>query len=136
MLNSLLRAFGLARKHQVVEPAWAERIVAALEKSGLKAKVEHRLQDASRVDILTGYYAVEVDWAPKWAEGVGQSLYYALKTSKKPALLLLIEDVHKEDVFAARAGAVCKNVRPEIALWLFYVPSKRLNMDGAVIQVD
>lgn len=53
--------------------------------------LEYRLDDATRVDCLTGEHAVEVDFAPKWAEAVGQSLYYAERTGKKPGVLLIME---------------------------------------------
>ena len=43
--------------------------------------------------LLTSFaYAVEFDFAEKWAEAVGQALYYALKTGKKPAVVLIMED--------------------------------------------
>lgn len=53
---------------------------------------EYLLDDSTRVDCLTVDYAIEVDFAPKWAESVGQSLYYALRTGKKPGVLLVLED--------------------------------------------
>jgi len=58
----------------------------------LNGITEYRLKDNSRVDCLTNEYAIEVDWAKKWAEGVGQSLFYAEMTGKKPAIGLIIGD--------------------------------------------
>lgn len=55
----------------------------------LNGIVEYRLEDRTRIDCLTKRYAIEVDWAKKWAEGVGQSLYYAAMTKKKPAVGLI-----------------------------------------------
>lgn len=52
---------------------------------------EYVLDDGARVDCLTDEYAIEFDFAPKWAEAVGQSLYYALKTGKKPGIVLILE---------------------------------------------
>jgi hypothetical protein len=52
--------------------------------------VEKVLPDKTRVDCLTSEYAVEVDFAKKWAESVGQSLYYAKLTGKKPAVGLIV----------------------------------------------
>jgi len=49
---------------------------------------ERRLWDGIRVDILTQDFAVEVDWAPKYAEAIGQSLLYALYTKKRPGIVL------------------------------------------------
>lgn len=54
-------------------------------------KQEYKLKDNTRVDCLTKNYAVEFDFAPKWAESIGQSLYYSKMTNKKPAVILIIE---------------------------------------------
>jgi hypothetical protein len=53
--------------------------------------VEYRLKDKTRVDCLTDEYAIEFDFAKKWAEGIGQSLYYAIQTKKRPAVALILE---------------------------------------------
>lgn len=52
--------------------------------------IEYRLPDKTRVDCLFEDYALEVDWDYKWAESIGQSLYYAEMTGKKPAVLLIL----------------------------------------------
>ena len=54
-------------------------------------EIEYTLDDNTRVDCLTEDYAIEFDFAYKWAEAVGQALYYALKTNKKPGIVLIIE---------------------------------------------
>lgn len=56
----------------------------------LDGAIEFVLPDKTRVDCLTNEYAIEVDWAKKWAEGIGQSLYYAEMTDKKPAIGLIV----------------------------------------------
>lgn len=53
-------------------------------------KMEVVLSDDARVDCVTKNYAVEVDFAHKWAESIGQSLYYGIKMKKKPAVLLIV----------------------------------------------
>ncbi|MDT8339847.1 MAG: hypothetical protein RQ763_11700 [Sulfurimonas sp.] len=53
-------------------------------------EMEHVLFDRTGVDCLTGEYAIEVDFAKKWAEGIGQSLYYAEVTGKKPVIGLIV----------------------------------------------
>lgn len=55
-------------------------------------EAEYVLGDGCRVDCLTDEYAVEVDFADKWAEAVGQSLYYAYQTGRKPGVLLIMEE--------------------------------------------
>ena len=53
---------------------------------------EALLWDMTRVDCLTKDYAVEFDFAKKWAEAVGQSLYYSIMTNKKPAIALIMNN--------------------------------------------
>ena len=54
-------------------------------------QIEYRLPDQTRVDCLTEEYAIEFDWAKKWAESIGQSLYYSKMTGKKPATAIIIK---------------------------------------------
>lgn len=51
---------------------------------------EYELQDKTRVDCLTPEYAVEFEFAHKWAESIGQSLYYSKMTGRKPAIALIM----------------------------------------------
>lgn len=69
--------------------------------------VEHRLPDGTRVDCLTKEYAVEVEYAPKWAESIGQALYYAQSTSHKPGVLIIVQS-DKDERFLKRLRAVAK----------------------------
>ena len=48
------------------------------------------LWDMTRVDCLTKDYAIEFDFAKKWAESVGQALYYSKMTGKAPAVVLIL----------------------------------------------
>ena len=80
------------------------------------AEVEHRLWDATRVDLLTDEYAIEADWGPKWAEGIGQSLYYAQVTGKKPAVMLLIKDMKAEYKYIYRLQTVAVKYDIEVFL--------------------
>lgn len=48
------------------------------------------LWDLTRVDCLAKDYAVEFDFAKKWAEAVGQALYYSKMTNKLPAITLIL----------------------------------------------
>jgi hypothetical protein len=49
------------------------------------------LDDGSRYDCLTDTHAVEFDFAPKWAEAIGQALNYAAQTGKRPGIVLILE---------------------------------------------
>ncbi len=77
--------------------------------------MEKRLFDNARVDCLTDEYAIEVDFAKKWAEGIGQSLYYAKMTGKKPAVGLII-DLNKEQQFLKRLSKVSQEQGIKIIL--------------------
>jgi hypothetical protein len=52
---------------------------------------EFILENNARVDCLTDEYAIEMDWAKKWYEGVTQALYYGMQTKKKPKLVLIMK---------------------------------------------
>ena len=73
-----------------------------------KGITEYILPDKTRVDCLTKNYAVEFDFASKWAESVGQSLYYAKMTSKKPAIVLIMES-NDDEKYYNRAELLAKN---------------------------
>ena len=75
---------------------------------------EYVLDCGSRVDVLDSKHAIEIDFADKWHEGIGQSLYYALKTGKKAGLVLIIED-EKDLKFYKRAKLVTE--KHNIDLW-------------------
>ena len=64
-------------------------------------KQEFVLWDNTRVDCLTKDYAIEFDFAHKWAESVGQSLYYSKMTGKKPAVALILTDL-KDYIYVKR----------------------------------
>lgn len=67
-----------------------ERYYQEILCNDLQGKVEVVLEDKSRVDCLTDEFAIEVDWANKWSQGVGQAMYYALMTDKKPAIGIIM----------------------------------------------
>lgn len=58
--------------------------------------MEYKLNDKTRVDCLLPTMAVEFDFANKWAECIGQALYYGQKTKRIPACVLIIEKGEKD----------------------------------------
>ena len=56
-----------------------------------KGVVEAPLSYQTRCDCLTETHAIEFDFAKKWAEAIGQSLWYASQTGMKPGIVLIIE---------------------------------------------
>lgn len=58
--------------------------------------LEYRLDDKTRIDCLLPTMAVEFDFADKWAECIGQALYYGRKTKRTPACVLIMENGEKD----------------------------------------
>lgn len=58
------------------------------EKSG---KTEVVLPDRTRCDCLTKTHAIEFDFGSKWAESLGQSMYYSIQTGKSAGIVLILE---------------------------------------------
>jgi hypothetical protein len=71
---------------------------------------EFVLGDKTRVDCLTKDYAIEFDFAKKWAESIGQSLYYAKMTGKKPAVVLILTDIN-DYKYVKRVEKVDKDIK-------------------------
>lgn len=44
-----------------------------------------------RVDIVTKTHAIEVEYARKWKNAIGQALWYSIQTNKKPGIVLILE---------------------------------------------
>jgi len=75
------------------------------------------LSDRSRVDCLTNTYAIEVDFAGKWAEAIGQALFYSAETGKKPGILIIME-TPQERRFLKRLRHVIKTYNLPIRVWV------------------
>jgi len=76
------------------------------------------LFDKARVDCVTKTHAVEFDFAPKWAESIGQALYYGEVLKKNSGIVLIVEDKIKDKKYIDRVKTVCK--KHCITLWLMY----------------
>jgi hypothetical protein len=100
------------------EVQWVDYI--AKEELGIdEFGVEVRLFDDKRVDMVVNDYAIEVDWANKWSEGVGQALYYAHATDKKAGLILLVKNSERDRKYLYQALVVCRANEPKITLWAY-----------------
>lgn len=89
----ILLCFSVQGQEAVVKKN--ERYYQLLSAAHLKGETEVVLEDKTRVDVLTDKVAYEVDWASKWAEGIGQSLHYSAMTGKHAGLILIVKQ--KED---------------------------------------
>jgi hypothetical protein len=79
----------------------------------LNGKMEYVLKDRTRVDCLTDHYAIEVDFARKWAESIGQSLFYAEMTDKAPAIGLIV-DSGKDEKYLKRLKLIANKFNIKI----------------------
>ncbi len=52
---------------------------------------EFTLPDRTRIDCLTKTHAIEIDFADKWYEAIGQALHYSLESEKRAGILLIVE---------------------------------------------
>jgi hypothetical protein len=96
------------------EIEWARWIAANAFETA--PEVEFRLWDGSRVDFLLNGQAIEIDWSKKWAEGIGQALYYARITGKKPVVLLLSTNPTEDAKHHYRATVAAGDT---VKLWIF-----------------
>lgn len=64
--------------------------------------MEYKLADKARVDCLTDNYAVEFDFANKWAECIGQAIYYGRQTKRQPACVLIMENGEDDNKYLYR----------------------------------
>tara|TARA_Y100000004_G_scaffold152489_1_gene175670 strand:- start:219 stop:620 length:402 start_codon:yes stop_codon:yes gene_type:complete len=76
----------------------------------LQGQVEKRMSDNTRVDILTEDLAIEVDFARKWYEAIGQAAHYANLTGRKPAILLIVRE-RSEEKYILAASRACKTTK-------------------------
>jgi hypothetical protein len=97
------------------ERTWQSRYCEGME-------LEKHLPSGGYVDCLSPEYAIEVDWSEHWAEAVGQSLYYASATGRKPGIILLcresegpVEGLCRSYVY--RLELALKFVKPHVYVW-------------------
>lgn len=81
---------------------YAEKVYQTQWCNQHNGEMEYRLSDKARVDCVTNTLAVEFDFANKWAECVGQALYYGRQTKKQPACVLIMENGEKDTKYLYR----------------------------------
>ena len=81
-----LTAFTSVHSQSITESDWQ----VAFNDKVLKGKLEVTLS-TGRADIITSTYAIEVDKASKYKEGLEQAKRYAKASKKKPGLALYLD---------------------------------------------
>ena len=79
-------------------------------------KVEVRLPDGTRCDVVTETHAIEVEFARKWCEGFGQSLWYGFQLNKKPGICLILES-EKDRRFLIRLNSLIAHQKLDLKVW-------------------
>lgn len=80
-----------------------------------KGQIEVVLPDKTRVDCVTRTHAIEFDFAKKWGESIGQSLYYAAVLDKTPGIVLIMENSEKDIRYLKRLQKVARQYG--ISVW-------------------
>lgn len=80
-----------------------------------KGTKEYILNDHTRIDCLTKEVAYEFDFAPKFYEAVGQSLYYSIKTNKQAGIYIIIRDL-KDEKYIKRLKIICEKYNIDLKL--------------------
>jgi hypothetical protein len=82
-----------------------------------KGDIEHVLPDRTRVDCLTETHAVEYDWGYKWAQSLGQSLFYSAMTGKKAGIVLIVKPKTR-DRYVTRLNKAIETHNLNIDVWI------------------
>lgn len=90
---------------------------------------EARMPNGTRCDVLTPASAIEVEFAAKWCESVGQSLNYASQSGRRGAVALILERGGDERFLARLRGVIAWHGLPIDVLVL-----KPCGADGIEIQ--
>ena len=89
---------------------------------------EYELPDKTRIDCLTDEYAIEFDFANKWAESIGQALHYGIQSGKKSKVVLILDSKYKQQqmVYVERI----KKIGQAYGIEVEYVSEEILNIDN------
>ncbi len=75
---------------------------------------------SGRVDILTDTHAVEVEFAAKWKNSIGQALWYGLQTNREPGIILILKDRSDFKYLQQLQSAIdYAGIGPQIKVWAY-----------------
>lgn len=74
------------------------------------ARVEVRLADGTRCDLMTRTHVYEVDFAKNHYQAPGQATHYAIQSGKLPAVILITRDPKADARHIQRSRAICKRL--------------------------
>jgi len=106
----------------LVQPTFAESIQekkwheADFVDAHCRGEIEFVLADRTRVDCLTDTHAIEYDWGKKWAESLGQALFYSAMTGKKAGIVLIVNPRTK-DRYLKRLNKAISDNNLDVDVW-------------------
>jgi len=115
----------LSAKHQHLESWYADALAEQLA----GARTEVRMKNGTRCDVLATHHSIEVEFAAKWCEAIGQSLNYASQTGRLGAIALILEN-GSDERFLVRLRQVISWHQLSIAV----IVMRPFNADGLEIQ--
>lgn len=73
-----------------------------------------------RADIVNDVYAIEVEFANKWKNAIGQALWYGLQTTKQPGIVLVLRESSDYN-YAVQLGSALSyaGLDESIKVWLW-----------------
>ena len=86
-------------------------------------RTEVRLLDRTRCDCLTEKYAIEFDFANKWAEALGQALHYGRMTGRTPGIVLILEK-DSDWKYYLRLTRIIRKFNLPVRVWVVEAQSK------------
>lgn len=119
LLVGMLSTASEAQRVHHNERTWQQLYCAGMQ---LEVPIDY----GGRADCLSPEFAIEVEWSKKWEEGIGQSLYYAARTGRKPGIILLCEESegHVEGLcrsYVYRLAEALKFVNTHVYVWMCHI---------------
>jgi len=75
---------------------------------------------SGRIDLVHNDVAFEIDWANKWKESIGQALWYAQQSNKKPGIILILKKESDYKYFLQlNSSLIYANLNEEFQVYLF-----------------
>jgi hypothetical protein len=80
-------------------------------------QVEVKLMEGVRCDCITKTHAIEFDFAEKWPEAVGESLFFSQETGKKAGIVLILE-TQDDAKYWLRLKSIIEHHKLPIDTWI------------------
>lgn len=98
---------------------WGEKEYADFIQGLIGGQREYSVE-SGRIDLLTDEYAFEIEWANKWKDAVGQSIWYGLQTNKKPGIILILKSNEDYKYYIQLNSALTyANLNDQVTIFLY-----------------